>query len=459
MSVPVLESRNPHDDSVIATYPIHRAAAVEDILGSVHTEQLRWRKQPIELRVKLLELVGAALRDTVEEHAQLISREMGKPIKQARGEVEKSALLCDYYAQHAARFLGDQRMATEAEQAAVVFRPLGVVLAIMPWNFPYWQAIRFAIPAIAAGNAIVLKHAANVTGCALAMEKLMQECLPQHLFRALLVRSDRMSEVIADSRIAAVTFTGSTEAGRKVGAAAGHALKKAVLELGGSDPYIVLADADIEHAAKVCAAARLTNSGQSCVAAKRFIVVDAVHDRFVEAFARELSQRKVGDPLKMDTDVGPLARADLVVEIDQQVQRTIAEGARLVLGGKRPSGPGAYYPPTLLVDVEPGMTAAREELFGPVAPVIRAASTEQALALANDSEFGLGGAIFTADTAKGWRLACDELDTGAVAVNAQLVSDPRLPFGGIKNSGFGRELGEYGIREFVNVKAVSRFKV
>jgi succinate-semialdehyde dehydrogenase/glutarate-semialdehyde dehydrogenase len=459
MSVPVLESRNPHDDSVIATYPIHSAAAVEDILGSVHTEQLRWRKQPIELRVKLLELVGAALRDTVEEHAQLISREMGKPIKQARGEVEKSALLCDYYAQHAARFLGDQRMATEAEQAAVVFRPLGVVLAIMPWNFPYWQAIRFAIPAIAAGNAIVLKHAANVTGCALAMEKLMQECLPQHLFRALLVRSDRMSEVIADSRIAAVTFTGSTEAGRKVGAAAGHALKKAVLELGGSDPYIVLADADIEHAAKVCAAARLTNSGQSCVAAKRFIVVDAVHDRFVEAFARELSQRKVGDPLKMDTDVGPLARADLVVEIDQQVQRTIAEGARLVLGGKRPSGPGAYYPPTLLVDVEPGMTAAREELFGPVAPVIRAASTEQALALANDSEFGLGGAIFTADTAKGWRLACDELDTGAVAVNAQLVSDPRLPFGGIKNSGFGRELGEYGIREFVNVKAVSRFKV
>jgi succinate-semialdehyde dehydrogenase / glutarate-semialdehyde dehydrogenase len=456
MNTEVLESRNPHDNSQIGTYPAHNDSALEGILQDVHDEQRLWSRQPLKMRARMLELIGKALRANVEVHAQLITREMGKPIRQSRAEVEKCAWLCDYYAEQAPAFLAEQEIHTDADQSAVVFRPLGVVLAIMPWNFPYWQAFRFAIPAIAAGNAIVLKHAANVSGCALAMEKLLQDCLPQNLFRTLLVRSERVGAIIADARISAVTFTGSTGAGRKVGAAAGMALKKAVLELGGSDPYIVLADADINQAAKVCAAARLVNAGQSCIAAKRFIVVDAVHDRFVEAFAAELAQRKLGDPLREDTDVGPMARADLLEELDQQVQHTVAEGARLVLGGAKVQGPGAYYPPTLLLDVEPHMTAAREELFGPVAPVIRARDTQDAIAIANASEFGLGGAIFTSETAKGWALACDELEAGAIAVNAQVVSDPRLPFGGIKHSGYGRELGEFGIREFVNVKSVSR---
>jgi len=452
MTHTVLESRNPCDDSLLASYPLHSPAQVEAIVQEVQAAQREWGQRALAARMALLPAIGAALRTSLETHAQLVTREMGKPIRQARAELEKCASLCDYYAEHAARFLGDQAVDMGAARAAVVFRPLGVVLAIMPWNFPYWQAFRFAIPAIVAGNAIVLKHAANVTGCALAMEKLFQDCLPPGLFRTLLLRSDRMAGLIADDRIAAVTFTGSTGAGRQVGAAAGGALKKAVLELGGSDPYIVLDDADVALAARVCAAARLTNSGQSCIAAKRFIVTDKVHDRFVELFAAELAARKVGDPLAESTDVGPLARADLAEELAQQVDATVAQGAQLVLGGKRAGG--AWYPPTLLTGVEPGMTAARDELFGPVAPVLRVRDAAQAVAVANDCDFGLGAAIFSADTAAAWRLASECVETGAIAINQQLVSDPRLPFGGIKQSGYGRELGEFGIREFVNIKSL-----
>lgn len=452
MTNQVLESRNPHDDSLLARYPLHDDAQVEAILQQVQGGQRDWGCRSLHTRMALLPAIGAALRASADTHAQLITREMGKPIRQARAEIAKCALLCDFYAENAQRFLGDQVVATEAARAAVVFRPLGMVLAIMPWNFPYWQAFRFVIPALVAGNTVVLKHAANVTGCALAMEKLLHECLPPELFRTLLLRSDRMAALISDERIAAVTFTGSTAAGRKVGAAAGGALKKAVLELGGSDPYIVLDDADVALAARVCAAARLTNSGQSCVAAKRFIVTDKVHDRFVQAFATELQRYVLGNPLEETTDVGPLARADLAEELAQQVDRTVAEGAQLLLGGER--GGGAWYPPTLLVGVEPGMTAAREELFGPVAPVLRVRDSDHAIAVANDCDFGLGGAIFSADTTRAWQLASDAVETGAIAINQQLVSDPRLPFGGIKQSGYGRELGEFGIREFVNIKTV-----
>jgi succinate-semialdehyde dehydrogenase/glutarate-semialdehyde dehydrogenase len=452
MTHKLLESRNPVDDSLLASYALHTDAQVEDVLQQVHKGQREWCKRPLQARMALLPGIAAALRTSSETHALLITREMGKPIRQARAEIEKCAWLCDYYAEHAERFLGDLPVATGAARSAVVFRPLGMVLAIMPWNFPYWQAFRFVVPALVAGNSIVLKHAANVSGCALAIEKLLQECLPPDLFRTLLLRGDRMAALIADERIAAVTFTGSTGAGRKVGAAAGGALKKAVLELGGSDPYIVLDDADVALAARVCAAARLTNSGQSCVAAKRFIVTDKVHDRFVDLFAAELAARKVGDPLDDATEVGPMARADLAEELAQQVDATVAQGAQLVLGGKR--GGGAWYPPTLLVGVQPHMTAAREELFGPVAPVLRVPDTAQAIAVANDCDFGLGGAIFSADTTRAWQLAAEGVETGAIAINQQLVSDPRLPFGGIKQSGYGRELGEFGIREFVNIKSV-----
>jgi succinate-semialdehyde dehydrogenase/glutarate-semialdehyde dehydrogenase len=452
MTHKLLESRNPVDDSLLASYALHTDAQVEDVLQQVHKGQREWCKRPLQARMALLPGIAAALRASSETHALLITREMGKPIRQARAEIEKCAWLCDYYAEHAERFLGDLPVATGAARSAVVFRPLGMVLAIMPWNFPYWQAFRFVVPALVAGNSIVLKHAANVSGCALAIEKLLQECLPPDLFRTLLLRGDRMAALIADERIAAVTFTGSTGAGRKVGAAAGGALKKAVLELGGSDPYIVLDDADVALAARVCAAARLTNSGQSCVAAKRFIVTDKVHDRFVDLFAAELAARKVGDPLDDATEVGPMARADLAEELAQQVDATVAQGAQLVLGGKR--GGGAWYPPTLLVGVQPHMTAAREELFGPVAPVLRVPDTAQAIAVANDCDFGLGGAIFSADTTRAWQLAAEGVETGAIAINQQLVSDPRLPFGGIKQSGYGRELGEFGIREFVNIKSV-----
>lgn len=450
-----LESRNPHDNSLIGTYPVHGDKQVDAILDAVSTAQQEWRRQPSPVRARLLDLVARSLRESLELHAQLITREMGKPIRQARAEVEKCAWLCDYYAAHAPGLLADTAVETGARRAAVVFNPLGVVLAIMPWNFPYWQAFRFAIPALAAGNAVVLKHASNVSGCAMAIEQLLKECLPENLLRTLLVRSDRMAGIIADRRIQAVTFTGSTEAGRKVGAAAGNALKKSVLELGGSDACIVLADADIEAAAETCAAARLVNSGQSCIAAKRFIVVESIHDRFVEAFSVALQARRVGDPLLDSTDIGPLARPDLAAELQVQVERSLAEGARLAFGAGRGGEPGAYYPTTLLLDVEPGMTAASEELFGPVAAVLPARSTAHAVELANDSVFGLGGAIFTADVEGGWQLARDALDCGIVAINSQVVSDPRLPFGGIRDSGYGRELGEFGIREFVNVKSVT----
>lgn len=448
----MLESRNPHDNSLLATYALHEPAQVDAILDEVVAARQDWGRRTLAARMALLPGIATALRESQESHAQLITREMGKPIRQARAEVAKCAWLCDYYAEHAARFLGDMPVAMEDGRAAVVFRPLGVVLAIMPWNFPYWQAFRFAIPAIVAGNAIVLKHAANVSGCALAMEKLLQDCLPVDLFRTLLLRSDRMADLIADPRIAAVSFTGSTAAGRKVGAAAGGALKKAVLELGGSDPYIVLDDADLVLAARVCAAARLTNSGQSCIAAKRFIVTDKVHDAFVERFRAELDAYRLGDPLQEDTQVGPMARPDLAAELAQQVAQTRAQGARQVLGSAYQGG--AYHPVTLLVDVAPHMTAAREELFGPVAPVLRVRNADEAVAVANACDFGLGGAIFSADTAAVWRLASDAIETGAIAINQQLVSDPRLPFGGIKQSGYGRELGEFGIREFVNIKSV-----
>jgi succinate-semialdehyde dehydrogenase/glutarate-semialdehyde dehydrogenase len=381
--------------------------------------------------------------------------EMGKPLVQGKAEVEKCAWVCDYYAEHAAAFLADEAAETDASRSYVSFRPLGVVLAVMPWNFPLWQVFRFAAPALMAGNAGVLKHASNVVGCALAIEAVFREAgFPADLFRTLVIGSKLVRDVIEAPEIRAVTLTGSGPAGRAVAAAAGGALKKTVLELGGSDPYVVLEDADLGETVATCVNSRLINSGQSCIAAKRFIVVEAVLPEFLRRYVDLMAAKRTGDPFEDGVDVGPQARRDLRDDLHAQVTKSVSQGAEVLLGGEVPAEPGAFYPPTVLAGVAPGMPAYDEELFGPVAAVIRASDEADAVRIANDSSFGLGAAVFTRDVERGERIARDALEAGACFVNAFVKSDPRLPFGGIKESGYGRELSSFGIREFVNIKAV-----
>jgi succinate-semialdehyde dehydrogenase/glutarate-semialdehyde dehydrogenase len=400
---------------------------------------------------------GAAriLRDRAREFGELMTREMGKPIAGGVSEAEKCAWVCDYYAEHAEAFLADQEVEADAGRSFVTFRPIGVVLAVMPWNFPFWQVFRFAAPNLMAGNAGVLKHASNVPGCALAIENIFREAgFPEGLFGSLLIPGGRVAGVIEHPLVRAVTLTGSTPAGKAVAAKAGEVLKKTVLELGGSDPYVILEDADLDSAATTCATARLINSGQSCIAAKRFIVVEAVREAFEERFLQAMRAAKMGDPMEEDTVVGPQARDDLRDELHHQVVQSIEAGARCTLGGQIPPGPGAFYPATILTDVGPGMPAYHEELFGPVASIIPAKDEAEALRVANDTSFGLGAAVFTRDVEKGTRIAAEELEAGACFVNAFVRSDPRLPFGGVKESGYGRELSPFGILEFVNIKTV-----
>jgi succinate-semialdehyde dehydrogenase/glutarate-semialdehyde dehydrogenase len=380
---------------------------------------------------------------------------MGKPIRQGRAEIEKCAWVCNHYAAQSAEYLEPTAVCTEAKRSYVAFEPLGVVLAVMPWNFPFWQVLRFAVPALAAGNAVLLKHASNVTGCALAIEDLFRDAgLPEGLFRTLLIGADRVASVIADPRVDAVTLTGSTPAGRAVARTAGEHLKKTVLELGGSDAYLLLEDADLETAVEACVESRLTNSGQSCIAAKRFIVPTRRLEEIAAMFVDRMVTRKVGSPLDDQTDVGPQARRDLRDQLHRQVEETLARGATCLTGGFVPEGPGAFYPPTVLRGVMKGMPAYDEELFGPVAALIAAKDEEDAIRIANDSSFGLGAAVFTRDTARGEAIARHRLQAGLCFVNASVHSDPRLPFGGIKHSGYGRELGMFGIREFTNIKTV-----
>jgi succinate-semialdehyde dehydrogenase/glutarate-semialdehyde dehydrogenase len=383
-----------------------------------------------------------------------MAREMGKPVTEGEAEVEKCAATCDFYADHAAAMLAPQARDVPEQRAYVRFDPLGTVFAIMPWNFPFWQVLRCAVPTLAAGNTLVLKHAGNVPGCAEALGTLFAEAgVPAGVFENLHLPHDAVDAVIADPRVAAVTLTGSTAAGRAVAAAAGRALKKTVLELGGSDAFVVLDDADVDAAAAGAADARLVNGGQSCIASKRFIVDARVADAFVERFARAMAARHVGNPLERTTQVGPLARRDLRDELHRQVEATRAHGARVVVGGTVPVGPGAFYPPTVLDGVSPGMTAFDEETFGPVAAVVRARDEADAIRLANASVYGLAGAVWSRDRARAERVAA-AMETGSVAVNGHVRSDPRMPFGGVKESGYGRELSEWGLREFVNVKAV-----
>jgi succinate-semialdehyde dehydrogenase/glutarate-semialdehyde dehydrogenase len=399
--------------------------------------------------------VAEQLRAQRGEFAELMAREMGKPVSQGRAEVDKCVWACEFYAELGAKFLEAELIKTDASKSFITFEPLGVLLAIMPWNFPFWQVFRAAVPALMAGNAVVLKHASNVFGCALAIEKVFSSAgMPQNICRSLLIGSSRAGELIAHPLIAGVTLTGSTEAGRSVAAAAGKALKKSVLELGGSDPYVVLADADVEQAAETCVNSRLINTGQSCISAKRFIVLDSIRAQFSELVIEKMRKRQPGDPMNEATTLGPLARHDLRDALQRQVEQSIAEGAKLSLGGKIPDGKGAFYPPTVLTGVTRTMTAFREETFGPVAAIISAKTEAEAIELANDSVFGLGAAIFTRDVKRGEEIAAKELQAGCCFVNDFVRSDPRLPFGGIRQSGYGRELGVFGIREFVNAKTV-----
>jgi succinate-semialdehyde dehydrogenase/glutarate-semialdehyde dehydrogenase len=450
-----MKSINPCDGSEIRSYEEFGETTTDELIDRSARAFREWSRTSFEQRSDLMKRAAGILREKKEDYARLMSFEMGKPVSQGRAEAEKCAWVCDYYAENAESFLESVNVETDAVCSQVVFRPLGPVLAVMPWNFPFWQVFRFAAPGLMAGNTGLLKHASNVCGCALAIEGVFREAgFPDGAFRTLLLSSGRVPRVIADPRIRAVTLTGSTEAGRAVGRASGNALKKVVLELGGSDPYLVLEDADLEHAARTCVTARLINSGQSCIAGKRFIVVDAVYEPFRDLFVKGMKAARVGDPLEDSTLVGPMARSDLRDELHDQVTRSVEAGCSVALGGDILEGPGAFYPPTVLEDVVPGMPAFDEETFGPVAALVRAENEEEAIDLANRSVFGLGAAVFTSDTERGYRIAAEELQAGACFVNAFVRSDPRLPFGGVRESGFGRELSSFGIREFVNIKCV-----
>jgi succinate-semialdehyde dehydrogenase/glutarate-semialdehyde dehydrogenase len=447
-------SINPTTGSAIQAYdemtPSLVATAIEDAADAWRD----WRATSFAERAELLRVTAGILRERKDELARLMALEMGKPVKQGVAEAEKCAWVCEYYADNGERHLAPDVIPTDARRSYVAFQPLGVVLAVMPWNFPLWQVYRFAAPALMAGNAGLLKHASNVPGCALVIEEIFRRAgAPDGLFRTLLVGSEQVKRVIEHPLVRAVTLTGSTPAGRAVASQAGAVLKKTVLELGGSDPYLVLDDADMEQAVTTCVNSRLINSGQSCISAKRFIVAQPVLAEFTERFIALMRTKRMGDPLDPASDLGPQARADLRDGLHQQVRHSVERGARLALGGEVPSGEGAFYPPTVLTHVTPGMPAFDEELFGPVAAIIAADNDADAIRLANHSVFGLGAAVFTRDTARGEQVAL-ALEAGATFVNGLVASDPRLPFGGIKESGYGRELGSYGIREFVNIKTV-----
>jgi succinate-semialdehyde dehydrogenase/glutarate-semialdehyde dehydrogenase len=438
-----------------AEYALHDPAEVDRTLASAATAQRDWDGVDFAARGRILRAVAERLTDGLDRWADRMTAEMGKPVAQARAEVEKCAGVCEYYAEHAADFLTDTRADTEATRSYWTPRPLGVVLGIMPWNFPHWQVFRFAAPTLMAGNGVLLKHAPNVPGCAEDIDEIFHSAgLPAGLFGNLRIEPDAIAEWMADDRIAAVTLTGSVRAGKSVASRAGELVKKTVLELGGSDPYVILEDADLDHAAERCVTSRMINSGQSCIAAKRFIVLDGVHDAFVDRVLERMSEYEMADPRDDDTNLGPLARVDLRDEVHRQVRASIDEGARCLLGGVVPDRPGAWYPPTVLTDVTPAMPAGNEEVFGPVASILRAPDEETAIAWANGTRYGLGAAVFTSDVERGERIARERLEAGACFVNDFVRSHAHLPFGGIRQSGYGRELSPLGIREFVNQKTV-----
>ncbi len=449
-----IESINPATGEAIRSYQELTPQEVATILEQTNQEYLEWRNTRFADRAKRMRRAAEILREEKDQYGRLMTDEMGKPIAQGRGEAEKCAWVCDFYAENAEKFLSHEVIPTDASKSFVAFQPIGIVLAIMPWNFPFWQVFRFAAPALMAGNAGVLKHASNVSGCALAIEEIFRRAgFPANIFRTLLLSNVNTAQVIESPHVKAITLTGSTPAGKSVASRAGSVMKKTVLELGGSDPYVILEDADLESAAESCVASRLINGGQSCIAAKRFIVVEPVLKRFEEMFIEKMRAKKMGNPLE-PVDLGPQARHNLRDDLHRQVVESVEKGAKLLLGGAIPDNKGAYYPPSVLGNVRKGMAAYDEELFGPVAAIIAAKDEDDAIRIANDSIFGLGAAVFTQDLKRGERIASEKLEAGCCFVNSFVKSDPRLPFGGIKESGYGRELASFGIREFVNIKTV-----
>lgn len=439
-------SINPATDKELKDYPSHSGPAVDLIIEKTHEAYLGWREESVAFRAASIQKVGEVLLKNKQKLAELCRDEMGKLLSEALAEVEKCALACSYYAENAEKFLANEIIKTEGQDSFVTFKPLGVILAVMPWNFPFWQVIRFAAPALCAGNTVVLKHASNVPGCAMALEEVFKEAgLPLDIFRTLLINSKEVNRVIENKHIVAVTLTGSTAAGKSVAKKSGEELKKVVLELGGSDAYLVLKDADLSLAAKTLVKGRMMNAGQSCISPKRIIVDQSVYSEF---------SKLVENEMKAISEIGCISSRDQRMTLHDQVERSVKEGAICVLGGKIPSGAGAFYPPTLLKDVKPHQTAFTEEIFGPVVCLIPAKDEDEAIKLANMSVYGLGGGIFSQNISHARKIAVEKLETGGVFINDFLKSDPRLPFGGIKESGHGRELSHLGIREFVNAKTI-----
>lgn len=451
--MPSFSSINPYSGEILGSYPLHSAEQIASILGKTDIAFQSWKREPLLTRGRILQKAQQLLLSRKEELARQISREMGKPIRQSRAEIEKCAGACAFYAEQGGEFLKDEQIQTENSKSLVTYQPLGVILGIMPWNFPFWQVFRFAAPTLMAGNTIVLKHAPNVSGCALAIERIFKEAADLDLFRVLLVDHDTIDGLIAHPAIRAVSLTGSTRAGKIVAERAGRSLKKCVLELGGSDPFILLRDAHLEHAVEAAFQSRLQNAGQSCIAAKRFIVIESIREEFEQRILAKIQAIKKGDPLEEATELGPLARIDLRDNLHRQVQESIQKGAKLLYGGEVQDS-SLFYPPTLLTSVKPGMPAYSEELFGPVFAILSVRDEQEAIEVANDTAYGLGATVFTQDLEKGEEMARHLLEAGSCFVNGVVHSNVRLPFGGIKSSGYGRELSHFGIREFTNIKTV-----
>jgi len=449
-----MQSINPTNGELITVYKEHSNKEVVEIIDTVDVDWQAWKKTSFAHRKSLMQKAAQVLLDKKQEFAKTMSLEMGKPLAESLAEVEKSAWVCNFYADEAENILADEHIVSDASKSFVSFDPLGIVLAVMPWNFPFWQVFRFAAPALMAGNAAVLKHASNVQGSAADIESVFKLAgFPKNVFRNLVIKSNQVEAVIKNPKIKACTLTGSEYAGSKVAQASGKEIKKAVLELGGADAFVILKDADLEKAAKVAVQARMLNNGQSCIAAKRFIVDESILNEFLSLINTELDTLKIGDPLAKSVQVGPLARADLREEIHTQVEETLKQGATLIRGGKFIEGDGCFYEPTIISNLKPNMKLYYEESFGPVFSVFTFKTEEEAISIANDSEFGLGGSLWTKDLAKGEKLA-RQIESGGVFINGMTKSDPRLPFGGIKKSGYGRELSHYGIKEFVNIKTI-----
>ncbi len=451
-----MKSINPATGELIAEYDQMSDSEIGIVIKKANKAQYDWKQRSFDERATILRKAANILRDKKDEVAKLMTLEMGKPFADGQAEAEKCAWACEYFADNAEDFLSNEPIETKAQKSYVAFKPLGTVFAIMPWNFPFWQLFRFAAPALMAGNAGILSHAPNVCGCALEIESILHQAgVPKEVFRSVLCDNDQSAKIIENDGIAAVTLTGSVRAGKAIAEQAGRVLKKCVLELGGSDPYVVLKDANVKKAAGICVNSRMINNGQSCIAAKRFIAVEAVYDEFTQKFIDLMKQQTMGDPMDEGSDHGPMAREDLRDGLHNQVEQSIKDGAHCELGGQMPQRKGSWYPATVLTDVQKGMPAYEEELFGPAASIIKAKDEDEAIAIANDTVYGLGAAVFSEDVERAEEIAAQKLQAGCCFVNDFVRSDPRLPFGGVKESGYGRELSEYGIKEFVNKKTVS----